>query len=561
MAARTDLIRIQKRLVERYREEIKRSLADYSPIMEHYRADYEREVSSYKRTATQRELIEKVLHSDIVYCGDYHTLFVAQRAPIRILSQVVQPSCAGREVRKIVLVLEMIRADRQPLVDRFMRDEIDEKVFLGEVDYERAWGFVWDHYRIFFEFAKQYGIRVVGMNCEPCGVTNHLRARDEFAATVIAREAEENPGALIFVVDGDWHVAPHHLPQSVDKLLKKRDLVRKRLIIFQNSEQIYWQLCRKRLEHRIDVVQIHKDTYCIIAATPLVKLQSYLNWERGVEEVGYGSLWERDLGGEDYTEQMSLIIKTIAEYLGIKEERLNNFTLYSTADLDFLEIVKERGKFLREELEKIKNQIQQDESYFIPEGNIIYLSNLSINHAAEEAAHFINSVCTGKVPKRENAFDAFYRRVIAEALGFLGSKIINHKRQCYSIRDFSDFLVENRGKKLPAELTAMRQVAKFVFQHKKFEERFAKTQRYGALPRKIYEAKDEVFTDVAHALGYILGDQLYQAMISDAIGREEVREFFYRKFDLPFSAFATYINIRNRVAEVWKVHREESEEW
>jgi len=58
-----------------------------------------------------------------------------------------------------------------------------------------------------------------------------------------------------------------------------------------------------------------------------------------------------------------------------------------------------------------------------------------------------------------------------------------------------------------------------------------------------------------------LGDQLYQAMISDAIGREEVRELFYRKFDLPFSAFATYINIRNRVAEVWKVHREESEEW
>lgn len=147
---------------------------------------------------------------------------------------------------------------------------------------------------------------------------------------------------------------------------------------------------------------------------------------------------------------------------------------------------------MREELDQIKRQIQQDESYFIPESNIIYLSSLSINHAAEEAAHFINSVCAGKVPKRENAFDAFYRRVIAEALGFLGSKIINHKRQHYSLKNFSDFLAENRGKRLPRELAGMRQVAKFIIQHKRFEERFAKTGRYGSLPRKIYEAKDEV---------------------------------------------------------------------
>jgi len=561
MAARTELIRIQKRLVERYKEEIKRSVADHSPIMQHYRADYEHEVSSYRRTATQRELIEKVLACDIVYCGDYHTLFVAQRAPIRILSEVVKSVYSGAKARKIVLLLEMIRAEHQPLIEKFMRDETDEKTFLNEVDYERAWGFVWNHYRMFFEFAKEHGIRIVGLNCEPKGVTNHLRARDEFSAGIIVKEVQENPGALIFAVDGDWHVAPSHLPHSVDNLLKKRGLTRKRLIIFQNSEQIYWQLCKKRLEHRIDVVQIHKDTYCIITATPLVKLQSYLDWERGVEELGYGSLWERDVGGEDYAEQMALIIKTIAESLGITEEGLNRFTLYSTADLDFLDVMKERGKLLREELDKIKKQIERDESYFIPGSNVIYLSNLSINHAAEEAAHFVNSVCAGKVPKRENAFDAFYRRVVAEALGFLGSKIINHKRTCYSIKDFSDFLVENRGKRLPRELEHMRKVAKFLLAHKRFEERFAKTGKYTSVPRKIYEANDEVFSDVAHAIGYPLGNQLYQAMIGDAVSREEVRELFYRKFDLPLAAFATYINLRSRVQEVWKVHKEEGQEW
>ncbi|MFH1421272.1 MAG: ChaN family lipoprotein [Planctomycetota bacterium] len=555
MAIRTELIKIQKRLVKRYRDEIRRSIADYSPIMSHYRADYHREVSSYKRTATQRELIDKVLSADIVYCGDYHTLFVAQRSPIKILSEI-----AGKK-DKIILVLEMVHAHHQHVIDKFMADKIDEETFLKRIDYEHAWGFIWNHYKIFFEFAKENNIKVVGMNSEPHGVTNRLRARDEFAAKIIVREAGENPGALIFVVDGDWHVAPSHLPAKVENILKKQGVTKKRLIIFQNSERIYWQLCKKRLEHRIDVVQIHKDTYCIITAVPLVKLQSYLNWEYSIEELGYSSVWEINFCGQDYTEQLSLIIKTIAGYLNIKEHGLDDFTLYSTADLNFLDVVKERGKLTEKDIRQIKKQIEQGESYFIPEGRIIYLSNLSINHAAEEASHFINIICAGKPPKKENVFDSFYRRIIAEALGFLGSKIINHKRHCHSIKDFEYFIKESKRRKLPSELAHLKNVSKYVLQHKKFEKGFATSGKYTRLPNSIYEADNTVYSDTAHALGYIFGNQLYQAMINEAVPCETIKELFYNNFSKPQSAFAAYMSLCCKVAEICKLHTEESDEW
>ena len=50
-----------------------------------------------------------------------------------------------------------------------------------------------------------------------------------------------NPGKLIYVVDGDLHVAPNHLPGDVEHLLKQLDEVGKIFIVFQNAENLYWK--------------------------------------------------------------------------------------------------------------------------------------------------------------------------------------------------------------------------------------------------------------------------------------------------------------------------------
>lgn len=555
MTAREELIKIQKRIVARLEAEIRQCVADDSPMMARYRREYEREIQTYSRTATQRELAQKVVEADIVFCGDYHTLSLAQRTPLRLLHQVV------RRGRRVIIVIEMVYARDQVALDEYIDGKIDDETFLEKIDYQRTWNFTWENYKVIFDFAREHNFRMLGINTPGRSGRNHLKERDTFAGAVIAYASIGNPDTLVFVMDGDWHIASAHVPAEVTRRLGEHSVKRKFLTIFQNSVAIYWELARRRLAHRIDVVQLKKDAYCVINATPVVKLQSFLNWEQGVGELSYASLWEAGVERIDYSDQVSQIISTIASYLGIEAQGLDNFTVYSTADLDFLDVLLERGDFTGAEIGEIKEQIEQDESYFIPRGNIIYLANLSLNHASEEATHFINVVCSSYPPKIENLVDEFYHRTLAEALGFLGSKIINHKRECYSIRDYRQFLEERRRRRLTPEMERMRTISRFILQHHGFERHHIKTGKLTGRPRRIYQQETEIHLGITHGLGYMLGNQLYQAMVCGVIARSEVRDLFFLKFYEPGVAIKTYFSLCKRLSALQPYLREESDHW
>ena len=48
----------------------------------------------------------------------------------------------------------------------------------------------------------------------------------------------------------------------------------------------------------------------------------------------------------------------------------------------------------------------------------------------QDSSEAIISYCFSPIKNPEELIDAFYYSAINEALGFLGSKIINHKRKC-----------------------------------------------------------------------------------------------------------------------------------
>jgi hypothetical protein len=157
--------------------------------------------------------------------------------------------------------------------------------------------------------------------------------------------------------------------------------------------------------------------------------------------------------------------------------------------------------------------------------------------------------------------DEFYHRTLTEALGFLGSKIINHKRECYRIVDYRQFLEEHRGDKLPPEMETMRAVSKLILQHHDFEHRFIETGKFTGRPRKIYNQDTDVHLGITHGLGYMLGNQLYQAMICNAIPPSEVRELFFVKFYEPGVAIRTYFDLCKRLGELQPYCREEGDHW
>ncbi len=521
--ARRELIAIQKRVSKRLKAEIKASLGEVSPAVEIYYDEYDRELRGFERLATKAELLDRVVGADIVYHGDYHTLHQSQRALCRILEKVV-----ARRPR-IILGMEMVHIEDQSHLDRYMQGEIDDEAFLEAIDYENRWGFEWANYREILDLCKQKKIAVVGINSEPGGA-DRIIERDFSTAEVVVDATECEPDALVYVFDGDLHVARDHLPLIVDTLLQRRGIERKRLIIYQNGEPIYWQVAAAGLEHQANVVEVADDAFCIINATPIERLQSYLNWQQESDELDpVLPGWDDDGPAADYAEQVHGLVHTICKFLAIERDDLDDLSVYTTADLDFLRVLQRNRLFSAVDIAEIKRQILSSESYFIPRGNIIYLADLSVNHAAEEAAHFVHARCAGFADEPLPPFVDFYYRALREALGFFGSKIISHTRDTFHDEDFAEILEERPEGKLGPSARMFRSLARWVIQHRRFERNILR----GKKPRRlkaIYHQKTDMHLGITHALGYMLGERLYQAMLVGLVGKAEIRDLFHQPF-------------------------------
>lgn len=544
-SARKHLLGIQKRLVRRIKREIDASIGALTPELRRYKRDYSAEFRHY-HVSDKKELMKAVLESDIVFLGDYHTLRQSQRTLLKLLEEALPHKL------DVVLAMEMVGSEYQSVLDDYMEGKIRGEEFLKKTDYERTWGFPWSYYRPIFKAAKTHGLKVAGINSFSDGGKHSLEERDRRAAEVVARETLARPEALIIVFDGDLHVAGRHLPAKVREALAGYGVKRKMLRIFQNSEKIYWRLAESYNE-QVDVVRLRRDAFCIINTTPLVKYQSYLNWENNREELtpAAQSDWLMSTDKSlDYGEQMREIVRAIAGFFGIKEKGLEDFTVYTTGDLDFLGRLRENGEYTPEEVKEITLQILKNESYFITRGHIIYLANLSLSHAAEEAAHFINHVCAGSPEKPLAQEEDFYYRAMTEAIGWLGSKVINNKRECYKEQDYHDFIEQNAGRKLSPREEEIRRISYYVKQHKAMERRLFKNGGTSPTLRKIFDLPTALHVGVAHALGYMLGDKMYYALMSREVSKEEMRRLFREPLYRDGRAFELYMHYAARMEAV-----------
>ena len=541
-SARKQLLQIHKRLVRRIKREIDASIGALNPAIRKYDREYHREFRHY-HISSKAELIEAILASDVVFVGDYHTLRNAQVTLLKIIEDVLPRRL------DFALAVEMARKDDQAVLDEYMRGDISEDEFLRRIDYERTWGFPWNYYKPIFEIAKANDLRVVGINSYTSGEPHTMEERDQAAAEVIAWEVIRKPGALIIVFDGDLHIAAPHLPGKVKKILRAHGLKRKMLRVFQNSENIYWRLAENYNEDA-DVVRLRRDAFCVMNTAPLVKYQSYLNWENSHEEL-HSSLksdWMLSTNRSlDHSEQMHQIVRTITQFFEIKEKGLDDFSVYTTGDLNFLERLRESGEYSPDEIKEITVQILKNESYFITKGHILYLANLSIDWAAEEAAHFINHQCAGSADEPLDFQQDFYYRTMKEAIGWLGSKVIDPKRSFYTEQDFLDYLRDNVGKKLPPREAEVRRISRYVKQHKAMERELFRSGGDRPTLRRILQLPISLHIGVTHALGYMVGEKLYRAMVAGIVNKAEMRRLFYEPLHEPDRAFEIYMHYAKKL--------------
>ncbi|NDC25224.1 MAG: hypothetical protein EB078_09175, partial [Proteobacteria bacterium] len=197
MVPRSRLLNCQKYLTKRFNRSTQAYFGNLPPQLRKYYLDYQRDFRKYEKIIHKSELLSEVEKSQIILCGDYHSLSQAQRTLIRILREIIPK--LKKEKKPIYLAMEIFKAKHNLRIQQYLRSEITEEEFLRAVSFG-DWGFSWGNYAPLLRLAKEFRIPVVGLSpSQP----SSLADRDVFAAKVIAHWAQKEPSGVVFCLMGD----------------------------------------------------------------------------------------------------------------------------------------------------------------------------------------------------------------------------------------------------------------------------------------------------------------------------------------------------------------------
>jgi len=500
------------------------------------------------------DLIVACFKADLVCIGDYHALPASQEFAARLVGEVADRS------REVVLCLEMVYTRSQKALDRYMRGETEEAEFLKGIRYDLDWGYDWPSFRRLFDVARERGISVFGIDCEPRSGLRYIGKRDAHAAARIAEIARLRPRAKIVVLIGESHLARNHLPRKINDNLKRRGLERRGVIVLQNLEEIYWQMAERGL--RGDVVTLGPDRFCVFNTSPIAKYEAY---RRTIE------VWQGDAEDQDDVDLSSTVysmIDTILKFLRV--DKYTHLVKRGVRGRDFLidvypevysgledgemrQLLKAHG-FSAEEVEEIAGHVVRHGSCYVPRMNAIFIGELNLVHAVEEAAHFVNLALKGEIydaaPRQMPQHDLFYTGVLEEALGFFGSKLIDPGRNHFFETAFYQYYRKDKEtieRETPYRYEDFNAIIHFILLHKKFEQSYP---QYDDVPPEILDgirAGPRRANILIHELGYFLGQQIHDAYRAGVLTRGDIAHLFRGSFRESGSALKTYLYLTERV--------------
>lgn len=507
--------------------QVRHRLGEDTPELLYYRKNYEREFKKKWAAVTKEFLWERMAQSKVVLVGDFHALHQSQKAQARLLRHIP-------EGRKILLGVEFFEAADQEKIDGFLSGRLSEPEFLKAVQWSEKWGFPWEHYRPLLRWAQKKKVRVVGLNKSykskrsPTGAT--LKSRDRFAGRLIANLVQENPDHLIFVIYGDLHLAQSHIPHEIENILGK-SFSKKILRIFQNSEQIYFQLLQQELESSTELVQLSANSFCLMSVPPWVKWQNYLMFLEQAYDLDLAD--DEDDEGEDdfidYTDHVGRYVKIISEELGAGVSA-SGLSVYTAQDSSFWEQV--RRTYDTKKRLWIETMIAEEISFYLPEIRGAYLARATVNHAASLAMRYIHSQMNQSSRILSDVPGDFLGLIWEEGAAYFGSKIINHKRKADTIADLKASLSARGPSDLGKESLQLALAQKM---HEMMVIAAAPRQRLQNRSRR-----KESYLLAASLLGGMLGERLFSGYRKRLVPPPTVLIFLTKQVENPNFEIAYY---------------------
>src|SRR5277367_3292771 len=386
-----------------------------------------------------------------------------------------------------------------------------------------------------------------------------IGARDRHAADKITELRHHHPHGLILVLFGESHLAPQHLPALLQQRLPAEPV----LTVLQNVDALYWNAAGEARDH-VEAVQVRGNVLCVFNATPLEKYENYRlcldRWRRS----------DHDRSAPDLGPTLYNLIDGMVRFLGINQYSPHNTTqprllvdlmpeVHSRSSDALLRRLLSRKGFSAEQRRSLLYQVRQRGSVYLAPINAVYVREFRMTSATEDATRFLHqacrslpNLCNGKATAQHSAAhapsasqgldkdDAFYTTVLEHALAFLGSRILHPARPALRDNDISDLFdvtredLEHQTKLAFSDAV---EALDYISQHRK--------QISDTAPAPTFAGHK--YDYVAEQLGYLAGNDLYDAYLSGRMTTAALRKLFLTHIEQPGAAREAYLQLRARL--------------
>ena len=512
-----------------------------------YLRDFREAYRSYQKVLSASDVRREIARAGTVLVGDYHALPASQRYLAALLRDF------EFHQRPIVLGVETIFSRDQHILDEWVRGEIDEDELRQRIRFELDWGYDWSPFYELLSAARDHGAWIYGLDCMPREDLRKIGARDRHAADKIAELRLHHSDALILVLFGESHLAPQHLPAVLQQRLPDEPM----LTLLQNVDALYWRAAGEARD-RVEAVAVRENILCVFNATPLEKYENYRlcldRWGRSAQDRS-----APDLGPTLYN-----LIDGMVRFLGINQYSSHNTTqprllvdlmpeVYSRSSDALLRRLLSRKGFSAEQRRSLLCQVRERGSVYLTPINAVYVREFRMTSAAEDATRFLHqacrglpNICNGKAapnaasvaPLHQN--DAFYVTVLEHALAFFGSRILHPARPSLRDTDVAElFNVTREDLEYETVLPFADAVEAldFLMHHRE--------RAYGAEPAPAFSGRKYEY--VAEQLGYLTGNDLYNAYLEGDLTTAALRRLFLTHIEEPGVAREAYVQLGTRL--------------
>ncbi len=406
-----------KRRFEFYTEiknKVKIFLGRPSRTLESYENAYTDELKKIKPQLSNKEIFFKALKTcDILLFGDFHSEPQSIRSLLRV--------CRKLKPNQIALGLECVQFCHQEWLDKYFSGDISESDFIQKTEWLKNWDFPFEYVKPLFHWASTHKVPVFGIN----QLSSNLKYRDKALAQNIHTVHKVCAERLLIVQIGDYHLAKKHLVFELKKELPRSKVQ----VVFQSPDELYFELIQNK-KSVPDFVKLGRNRWAVMAILPWVKWQNYLLWLEST------SVHKAETDGIDMTDHIARSVQFLSETLKISTS-CSEMSIYSLNDIKFS--VEFKGVDV-----KIKNKIKKDildqKSFFVPELKKGYLAQFSLNHVCKLAAEYFlykNDVYTKTISDSQKYF---LQLIWIEMLTYFFTKIINPKLKANTVFDMRSFL-------------------------------------------------------------------------------------------------------------------------